>query len=129
MGVNVSNTLARERGEGDRVSNESSTVNMTIRNIFLAFVLVPTIMSALAGVLYLVYSFGDIHGQSVLALIATPFLYCVLYQPIFDRDECMNVYGTEGDLRLKEKLKKYKGTLMKYCMVTAITAFFPINMH
>jgi hypothetical protein len=129
VGVNVSNTLARERGEGDRVSNESSTVNMTIRNIFLAFVLVPTIMSALAGVLYLVYSFGDIHGQSVLALIATPFLYCVLYQPIFDRDECMNVYGTDGDLRLKEKLKKYKGTLMKYCMVTAITAFFAINMH
>ncbi|MGX1265672.1 hypothetical protein RKD55_003476 [Rossellomorea marisflavi] len=110
------------------MSNESSTVNMTIRNKFLAFVLVPTIMSAGAGVLYLVYSFGDIHGQSVLALIATPFLY-LLYQPIFDKDECMNVYGTDGDLRLKEKLMKYKGTLIKYCIVTAITAFFSINMH
>jgi predicted Na+-dependent transporter len=111
------------------VSNESSTGNMTIRNKFLAFVLVPTIMSAGAGVLYLDYSFGDIHSQSVLALIATPFLYCVLYQPIFDKDECINVYGIDGDLRLKEKLKKYKGTLMKYCIVTVITAFFAINMH
>ncbi|MEW4219963.1 hypothetical protein [Rossellomorea marisflavi] len=111
------------------MSNGASTENMTIRNKFLAFVFVPTIMSAGAGIPYLVYSFGDIHGQSVLPLIATPFLYCVLYQPIFDKDECMNVYGTDGDLRLKERLKKYKGTLMKYCMVTAITAFFAINMH
>lgn len=68
-------------------------------------------------------------GQSVLALIATPFLYCVVYQPIFDKDKCMNVYGTDGDLRLKEKLINLKGTLMKYCKVTAITAFFAINMH
>lgn len=86
-------------------------------------------MMVLSFIIYFLASLTFIRAEGIIAIVTLPIAFCWIYIPISKKYHFEELYYTDGDKPLKEKISKHKRAIAEYSIIAVFIAAFAFLFH
>jgi succinate dehydrogenase/fumarate reductase cytochrome b subunit len=102
-------------------------IKLSRKNKIVAFVLLPLYMISVFLISYTVgleIASKWYDSMAIITFIIAILVLCVILNPIFNAFDFYDIYVVNGDLSLKEKMKKFKAAFITFTLISVVAGLW-----